>query len=263
VGMKIGLIGIVRQELRDDPWGTMEAVAGIGYQGMESIGGIARHLGLEMPELKRKLAELGLDPIAQGGGFLEGDDEKLERAIAGAQAVDCKYVVSYWGPCESRDQVLALAAVLDRFGARCREAGLTFCYHNHNHEFAAFDGEYGLDILAANTAPENVKLELDIAWVTYGGADPAAMIRRHAGRCPILHVKDFATVPEGGATGNDERKGHAFTEVGTGVVDLAGAVAAARECGVEWLIVEQDEMRDLSPMESIRVSYENLKRAVG
>jgi len=40
-------------------------------------------------------------------------------------------------------------------------------------------------------------------------------------------------------------------------------VAAARECGVKWLVVEQDRMRDLGPMESIRVSYENLGRLVG
>jgi hypothetical protein len=35
------------------------------------------------------------------------------------------------------------------------------------------------------------------------------------------------------------------------------------EIGVEWLVIEQDRVRDLPPMDSIRVSYENLKRIVG
>jgi sugar phosphate isomerase/epimerase len=70
-------------------------------------------------------------------------------------------------------------------------------------------------------------------------------------------------VPEGGETGNEGRKSTEFTEVGTGVVNVEGVVEAARECGVDWLVVEQDRMRDLSPMESIRVSYDNLRRLVG
>ncbi len=54
-----------------------------------------------------------------------------------------------------------------------------------------------------------------------------------------------------------------FTEVGTGVVDLQAVADAAHECGVQWCVVEQDRMRDLAPMDSIRVSYENLRKALG
>ena len=32
---KIGLIGIVNEESKQDLWGTMERVAAIGYQGIE------------------------------------------------------------------------------------------------------------------------------------------------------------------------------------------------------------------------------------
>jgi sugar phosphate isomerase/epimerase len=76
-------------------------------------------------------------------------------------------------------------------------------------------------------------------------------------------MKDIAAVPEGGNVSNDGRKGTQFTEVGTGVVDVEGAVEAARESGVEWLVVEQDRLADLPPMESIAVSYRNLKKVVG
>ncbi len=263
MALRIGLIGIIGDELKKDPWGTLERVAAIGYDGIEGAAGIARRVGMSVPEMKGKLDELGLAAVAQGGVRLESDDEQIDSIISDARDIGCRYVVQYWGPVESKEQLLGEAEFFNRVGRRCSEAGLTFCYHNHNHEFATFDGEYAMDILLANTDPEHVMAELDVAWVTYGGADPAEMIRKHAGRCPILHMKDLAEVPAGGATGNEGRGATKFTEVGSGVVDIEGAVEAARECGVEWLSIEQDRMRDLSPLESIKVSYENLKRIVG
>ncbi|MFO7958940.1 MAG: sugar phosphate isomerase/epimerase [Candidatus Brocadiia bacterium] len=263
MALKIGLIGIIGDELKKDPWGTLEQVAEIGYDGIEGAAGIAGRVGLSVPEMKERLDELGLEAVAQGGVRLESDDEQIKQAISNARDIGCKYVVQYWGPVESREQLLEEAEFFDRVGEMCAEAGLKFCYHNHNHEFATFDGEYAMDILLANTNPDNVMAELDIAWVTYGGADPGQMIRKHAGRCPILHVKDVLEVPGGGVASNDGRQETKFTEVGTGVVDLEGAVEAARESGVEWLSIEQDRMRNLSPMDSIRVSYNNLRRVVG
>lgn len=263
MALRIGLVGIVGKELETDPWGTLERVAEIGYEGIEGTAGVASRAGIAMEEAKEKLDGLGLASVAQGGVFRQGDDERLGQAVRDAHASGARHVVTYWAPCESRDQVLQLAELLGSFGARCREEGLGFRYHNHNHEFAAFDGEYGLDILMANTDARNVQVEMDVAWVTYGGEHPSTMIRKYAGRCPILHMKDLVVVPNGGDTANDGREETQFTEVGTGVVDMAGAVVAARECGVEWLVVEQDRMRDLSPMDSVRVSYENLKGIVG
>jgi len=263
MALKIGLIGIIGDELKKDPWGTLERVAEIGYDGIEGAAGIAGRVGLSVAEMKHRLHELGLEAVAQGGVQPESDEEQLQQVISDALDIGCRYVVQYWGPVESKEQLLEEAKFFDRVGEKCADAGLTFCYHNHNHEFATFDGEYAMDILLANTDPDNVMAELDVAWVTYGGADPASMIRKHAGRCPILHVKDLVEVPEGGEPSNEGRKRTKFTEVGTGVVDIEGAVEAARECAVEWLSIEQDSMRDLAPMDSIRVSYENLRRIVG
>ncbi len=260
--LKIGLIGIIGGELKEDPDGTLQEVGRVGYDGIEGGVGIASRAGLSVGELKARLEALGLESVANGGVLLPGDDEKADSAVQGALMLGARYVVSYWGPCEERDEVLGLAEFLDGFGARCRAEGLRFCYHNHNHEFARFGDERGLDVLMANTDPANVALELDVAWATYGGCDPGEIIRRYAGRCPLLHVKDLAEVPEGGQTGNEGRRETQFTEVGTGLVDVEGAVEAARECGVEWLVVEQDRMRDLEPMESIRVSYANLRALI-
>jgi sugar phosphate isomerase/epimerase len=258
---KIGLIGIVGEEMKADPWGTLERVAAIGYEGIEGGGGIGRRAGLSVSEVKQRMAALGLDIVAHSVR-LPSEPADQDRSIAMTKEIGCRYIIDYYGPVESKDQLLREAEMLDAFGARCRREGLSFCYHNHNHEFARFDGQFALDILMESTDPKNVLLELDVMWATYGGTDPAAVIRQYAGRCPILHIKDVVEVP-GGADTSNERKDVKFTEVGTGVVDLEAVAQAAHECGIEWCVVEQDRMRELAPMDSIRVSYGHLRKALG
>lgn len=249
---QIGLItAIIAQELERDLWGTLEAVARAGYRGLELGSALVARSGLTAPAFRERLNALGLQAVTCGtdpDGLAAG----LDRTIADALALGCEHVTLWWAPCESRAGLLEAAALYNRAGERCRAAGLKFCYHNHDHEFRRFDGEYGLDILFANTDPALVHANLDTAWVRYGGEDPAAYIRKYAGRCPVVHAKDIADLSERAA----------FTEVGTGVVDFQAVVAAAKEAGVRWLVVEQDSPRDLPGMESIRVSYRNLARMV-
>jgi sugar phosphate isomerase/epimerase len=59
---------------------------------------------------------------------------------------------------------------------------------------------------------------------------------------------------------NDPRLKGIWTEVGTGLVDFKSVLLAAQKAGVEWGSVEQDQLRDLPPMESIKVSIQNLKK---
>ena len=60
-------------------------------------------------------------------------------------------------------------------------------------------------------------------------------------------MKDMADTPDQG-----------FAEVGTGIIDFGAILAAAETAGVKHLIVEQDSNWKVSPMESARVSLENL-----
>ena len=241
---------IVKNELENDPWGTLKVVAEIGYRGIEFGPSLIDAAG-STSALKKRLDDLGLQTFSYGTG-LDAIKNDLDTVIEHATALDCRYVVMFWAPCESRESVLELAQTLDRAGEKLSKHGLTLCYHNHDHEFTTFDGEAGIDILLGNTRPEYVQAEVDIAWVLFGGTDPAAHLRAYSGRCPLIHVKDIYSVEERGA----------WTEVGTGLVDLPAAVEAAIEGGAQWFIVEQDQPRDLAGLDSIRVSYQNLKRAI-
>jgi sugar phosphate isomerase/epimerase len=102
-------------------------------------------------------------------------------------------------------------------------------FHNHWGELAALDdADTVLDKLRALPA-ELLWLELDLGWVWEAGADPAAELERAAGRCPLVHVKDFRA-----------RGTRRDCPVGDGEVGYERVVPVALRSGVEWLVVEQD-----------------------
>ena len=101
--------------------------------------------------------------------------------------------------------------------------------------------------------PEMLKAEIDVFWIQAGGGDPAAWIRKCAGREPILHLKDMAMGPD-----REQR----MAEIGEGNLNWPAILQAAEESGVEWYLVEQDNCYDRDPFESLAISYRNL-RAMG
>lgn len=261
--IRIGLIGIVREELRQDFWGTLKKVREIGYEGWETSAGVVEQAGCSAEELRKRLNDIGLSVVTLHSQKFRIREHGVDWTLDTARALGSEMITMSWGPCESVDQLKADAELYNDLGRRCKERGLQLTYHNHNHEFATFDGRTGFDILMGAADPDLLHAQLDVAWATWGGVDPAAVIRQYAGRMPALHAKDISASPEGGQTSNDGRKEVPFTEVGTGVVDFPRIVEAARESGVKWMSVEQDRLADLPAMESIRVSYENLRGLLG
>lgn len=247
--INIGLIGLISEELKADFWGTLQKVADIGYMGIE--GGPTQLLEGDAAANLEKFNAMGLKVLTVSASR-ESLRDDLDGIIARAKALKAPRVTVWWGPCNSREELLQDAALYDAAGAKLAAEGLKLCYHNHEHEFrTTFDGVYALDILAEHTNPKHLYFELDIAWTTFGGEDPAKVIRRMAGRIPAIHVKDLSRL--------DERD-H-FTAVGTGVVKVQEALQAAIDTGVEWAVVEQDKVRNLTPLETITLSYLYLKEA--
>jgi len=235
----------VRDETAKDFLGTLEKVAQIGYEGVEFAG----TGGLSPSELKKALNDPGLKPAGSHVGIdqLKGN---LDAVIEYNLEIGNKYVVCPYMPEEMRgsaSQWREAAETLSEIGAKCREKGLILCYHNHAFEFQKFDGKYGFDILYESSDPECLKAEIDTFWVKFGGGDPAEYIRKLAGRCPLIHLKDM---------GED---GKTFMEVGEGIMDFQAIFDASEKGGVEWYIVEQDVCQRPS-LESARISFENLRR---
>jgi sugar phosphate isomerase/epimerase len=235
----------LRNESARDFTGTLREVAKIGYAGVEFAG----TGGLSPSELRQLLADLSLRVAGSHTG-LEILEKNPNAALDYNQEIGNRYIVCPWLPenrRQSADDYRAMAELLNRVGAACKERGMQLCYHNHDFEFRQFDGRYGLDILLGAADPELVKAELDTYWVKKAGVDPAAYLRQHAGRCPLVHLKDM--------TADASRT---FAEVGEGSMDWPAIFTTAEAGGATWYVVEQDTCRR-APLESVAISLRNLQ----
>jgi sugar phosphate isomerase/epimerase len=247
---KIGLIGMINDELEQDLWGPLKNMSDLGYQGFESSMFVSDSKD-EMKESRKKMDDLGMDTVALVCSHY--NEENLGKTIEAAQILGSKYVVSYWSGPETTDEALALAEQFERMAVKCNEGGLDFIYHNHEHEFISKFGEKKneciFDIYYKNT--EKLKFELDIAWCTFGGADPVQVIRRCGERISVLHVKDLSELHTRGL----------FCAVGMGKVNCFGTMEAAAARGTEWMVVEQDKPGNLTHYESAMASILNIREA--
>jgi sugar phosphate isomerase/epimerase len=233
----------VRDQTAKDFTGTLAKVAAIGYQGVEFAG----YGDLSANQLRAELDKLHLEPAGSHVGW-EALKKDLAAAIAFNAEIGNPYIVCPHAPIQDEESVRKFAALFNAWGRKIQENGMEFCYHNHSHEFAKVGGEYVLDLLYRETDPAFVEIEFDTCWIHAGGADPVKYIRKYAGRCPLIHLKDMKA-------GGDK----VLTELGSGVVNVAGIVKESEAVGVEWLIVEQDR-GERPTLESARISYEFLKR---
>ena len=129
-----------------------------------------------------------------------------------------------------------------------KEAGLQFMYHNHDFEFARFDGQLAMDYLVENFP--DTGFTLDTYWVQMGGGDSAWWIKKLAGRVDVIHVKDLIIV--------DGRQ--RMAEILEGNLNWETIFAACKESGVKYAMVEQDDCYGTDPFECLHTSLANLRK---
>jgi sugar phosphate isomerase/epimerase len=143
---------------------------------------------------------------------------------------------------------------VERFADAARAAGdrgIRLGFHNHWTEPAPLDGGPSFLDLLRELPPDLLWLELDLGWVWQAGADPIAELEKTAGRCPLVHVKDYAS-----------RDGRDDVPVGDGVVGYDRVLPAALAAGAEWLIVEEDDA-GADPFAATQRSLEGVRRILG
>ncbi|HEY3265435.1 MAG TPA: sugar phosphate isomerase/epimerase [Armatimonadota bacterium] len=224
---------------------ALRKVAAIGYTAVEMAG----LYDMEPLAVKEVLNECGLTAAGSHEGY-DGIKQDIDAVIQRNVALGCRNVTCPWvAGTDSADPAFwdNLAVEFNAFGKAFKDAGITFSYHNHAHEFVKVDGQFGLVRLFASTDPELVKVEADVGWVWFAGQDPAAFISNYPGRVPLIHAKD-----------HDREDKNLNRPVGEGALDWKAVLAAAEKIGTEYVVVEED--RTILPaMESVARSYVNLK----
>jgi sugar phosphate isomerase/epimerase len=130
------------------------------------------------------------------------------------------------------DEAKRTAEVANQIGAKAKQAGFQYAYHNHHMEFAdQGGGAVGYDILLRDTDPELVKFEIDCGWMVVGGHNPVDYFKKYPNRFPMIHVKDFlpGNAPD-----------HPGAELGHGIIDYGPIFAAAEKAGLRHYFTEQE-----------------------
>jgi sugar phosphate isomerase/epimerase len=242
---RVGLmLYTVREDCARDFEGTLRAVASLGYEGVEFFD---LH-GHDAAIVRGWLDEFRLVACGRHAA-LDALETRLPTLAAECATLGSDRLVLSWiEPPSSTDtakEMVARLAGIAREGARL---GLRLGFHNHDGEVRPLDG--GHSFLDELLAGDDVFLELDLGWAWTAGVDPVTLLRRARGRCPLVHVKDFASA-----------EGREFRPVGEGAIDYGRILPAAVDAGVEWLLVEQDET-DGPALEAVERSLAAVRAAL-
>jgi sugar phosphate isomerase/epimerase len=265
-----------------DPEGTLKKVAAIGYKELETAATPkGYYYGYKPKEFAAIVKDLGMHWRSQhvmGAPFntvameanikkmANGDDAKAkqmterfkfmvtipnlkndhQRLADEAAEGGLSYLVCASIPVSTLDEVNTAAEVFSKAGEACKKVGVQFAYHNHTTEFDLVEGKRPFDYILSNTDKNMVKMELDLAWATRAGQDPVALFQAHPGRFPLWHAKDLDKATKSPA------------EVGSGYVDFKRIFAHAKESGMKYFFVEQDQPPQ--PLQNVTNSYNYLSK---
>jgi sugar phosphate isomerase/epimerase len=241
----------VRKDIQADTPGVLATVRKIGYRSVETF---AAQYSRPAKELRQMISDADLLLPSTHFGYAD-----LGQKFDYAKELGAKYIVVGAPPFQkanSADAFKEFAAQYNQWGQEAVKYGMEFGFHNHNIEFQSFDGVTGLEILMKETDPKLVKWQMDCYWVTQAGEDPLAMIHKYGKRLQTLHFKDRKP---GAPTSAKPGAPTHFTEVGTGTIDFKAIWTAASALHIPYFFVEQDQT-EIPPLESIKISYDNLKK---
>ena len=216
---------------------TLKMLARLGYKQVEGYGALyADDAAVE--ELKRGLAENGLR-MPTGHFALDMLEREPDKVLGDRQGARHRDALLPLPAADQRPDTgagwLDFGKRLQAAGARYRDAGLGFGWHNHDFEFRPLpDGS--LPIVAIFEGGPDLEWEADIAWVVRGGADPFEWIKTFGKRITAVHVKDI------GAQGKTEEDG--WADVGDGTMDWKGLMAALKGAPVKVFVMEHDNPSD-------------------
>ena len=240
---KTGLIlYTVRNEMDKDAEGTLDRIAGMGYNWLEAASyADGSFYGRKPADFRRMIESRGMELISSHNGL---DHDNLDEVVGAASEAGLKYLVIPSLPHQwinSADALKKTADFMNMAGGKCRENGMKLGFHNHTVEFEPVKGQIPMDVFLENTDAGLVTFQLDLAWITKSGNDPLAYFEKYPGRFELWHVKDLS------------EEGHDAT-LGEGTMDFKPIFAGASTAGMKYFFIEQDNCRTHTPLESIEIS---------
>jgi sugar phosphate isomerase/epimerase len=226
-----------RNSFAKDIAATLDTIKGLGVTNME----FSNLFGSTAADIRKLLDERGMRCTSFGVSY--GDlVNKTDEVAQNAKTLGASFVRVAWVPHDGPFTIEMARKTVSDFntaGQKLKSShGLTFCYHNHGYEFAPYGDGTFFDYIVENTNPDFVSFELDILWAFHGGADPAALLKKYGPRFKLMHVKDLRKGVEGDFSGQTSVEND--VALGTGQIDVAGVIKAARKSGIKHYYIEDE-----------------------
>ncbi len=235
----------VRDDCAKDLSLTLQAVAQMGYEGVEFAGYYDR----TAEELRGMCDDLELKIVGTHTGINTLLGDELEKTVAFNKTLGNPYLIVPGLPGEysnSKEAWLKTAKIFNEIAEKVADQGMFTGYHNHTGEFQEMDGEMPWDIFCSNT-DDSVVTQIDTGHVLRAGADNVTYIERYPGRSKLVHIKEFSAT-------NDK------AVIGEGDIPWDDVFNACETVGgTEWYIVEQESYA-YPPIECAERCIEGLRR---
>lgn len=230
----------LRNEMKVDPVKYHQAISAWGISALEGGGGY----GMPDAAYAKLLQDNKLRIVGVGADYnkLKSDPAGI---IAEAKKYGAKYATCYWiphteGPISLED-IKAATELFNQTGAMMAKEGITLTYHPHGYEFTNTGSGTPMDYMLENA--KDFQFNLDVYWVQMGGGDPLAIMKKHPGKFPQLHLKDRKKGTPGSADGHGDVETNVI--LGTGDIDIAGLIKEAKKQGTKYLVIEDESSRSV------------------
>ncbi|MBA6264229.1 sugar phosphate isomerase/epimerase [Colwellia sp. Bg11-12] len=235
----------VKNEVKADFKGTLKQIAQMGFSGVEFANEFGEFSG-DSKAIKSVLDELGLKGSGAHISFEQLNEKNFDKTVAFYKELGVNMLIVGWDERAWHPEgIKEIVSLLNNFDKKLAPLGMKTGFHNHDHEFDAYEGITYWDYLAQNTS-QSVILQQDVGWTTFAGKDPIEYVKRYPGRTLTTHYK--VRLPEG-TLGK-------LPIIGQDTIDwLNLSKANIAVGGTLWFVVEQEEYPNgLTPLQAVEQS---------
>jgi sugar phosphate isomerase/epimerase len=267
IGLQIYSLG---RELTDDVPNGLKKIKEIGYSTIELASYSDRKIGnYSISDYLKLAGDAGIEITGShvNPSIRQYTRENMQNltdfwkiAVEDHVKIGVKTVVQPSMPqIENHNDAAIACEVFNKAGEIAKSAGLKWGYHNHNMEFQRIakedaasgqnrrmtSGDLIYDLLLDGTDPKLVFFEMDVYWTVMGQADPLEYFEKHAGRFPILHIKDRSVLGQ------------------SGMMNFQNIFTKAYGNGLDEFYVELEGIRsgNMTQFEGVKLSFDYLNEA--
>jgi sugar phosphate isomerase/epimerase len=262
---------VLRGLLAKDFDGTLAKVGVVGIKNVEFAG----FYGRTAKEIRTSLSNAGLTASGAHCLLATMSDDEVRRMIDFCREIGMPYMIaavpsnkpatpSSAGKAASGNPFDHMeledwrwsAERFNAMGARVRDAGMRFAYHNHNIEAQKYGDIVAFDEVLRLTDPAVVDNEFDIGNFIAGGGDPYPYLEKYPHRFELAHVKEWASGFTPTVTSNFPK----YAPFGQGTTDWKKLLDALSKAGVKEIFIEQDGTASGDELGAVRQAFRFLQQ---